>query len=390
MEGRYLELYNHINMIEKLDGNIYSELLSIYGEGLVNKVIEQLISEEACNLDKFEYYLYRISSYDNMISKNVYNSYIDDISLFPTFSKDENIRLTEEIFSIICQIKGMFNFSCVEDEVNFDESWISDNVKKFMEQCDDTDKLEEMKKLFSQFLSKRNKLIEGNLRLVILLAKQFKVNDTIFVEAIQMGNMGLMRAIEKFSPEYKVTFATYAYYWIKQFIIRNIYNVLYPYSIPANKVGSYYTLRRVQKELYDQCGREATNKEIAEVMGVSVKKVELLKSTFTDPLSLYETYGTEEEKDTMLIDFIEDENFSISRDLNYLELVLTIERCMDLFLNEQEKTVIKGRFGFNDGDIQTLDSIAKKMGRTKERVRQIETKALRKLNVRCSDLKDCM
>lgn len=388
MNGDYIKVYNYLNSIEKLNASIYSNLLSIYGELLVNKVIDDMIEYGGNNLIRFDYYITKVISYNEVITKSLIESYNIDISLIPMLSKDENIRLCREISLIIDEIRNLYYFETNDDRIKFDNSWIRDNVWNYLLSCKDIDKLNKMNELYKKFIFKRNKLVEGNLRLVILVAKKFNVNESTFIEAIQLGNMGLMRAVEKVNPSFNISFSTYAYYWINQAITRGIYDVIYPYSIPEYQIGVYHSYKKIRKKLYDIYGREPSSKEIANEMGVSVKKIELLQTVFNDPLSLYETYGTDEEKDTRLIEFIEDRNNYVSKDINYLELSIAIESSMDLYLSESEKIVLMNRFGFINGNCDTLEVIANKIGKTRERVRQIEGRALRKLRAKCGDFEE--
>lgn len=388
MNGDYIKVYNYLNSIEKLNASIYSNLLSIYGELLVNKVIDDMIEYGGDNLVKFDYYITKIISYNEVTTKSLIESYNIDISLIPMLSKDENIKLCREISLIIDEIRNLYDFETNDDRIKFDNSWIRDNVWNYLLSCKDIDKLNKMNELYKKFIIKRNILVEGNLRLVILVAKKFNINESTFIEAIQLGNIGLMRAVEKVNPSFNISFSTYAYYWINQAITRGIYDVIYPYSIPEYQIGVYHSYKKIRKKLYDSYGREPSSKEIANEMGVSVKKIELLQTVFNAPLSLYETYGTDEEKDTRLIEFIEDRNNSISKDINYLELSIALDSSMDLYLSESEKIVLMNRFGFINGNCDTLEVIAKKIGKTRERVRQIEGRALRKLRVKCGDFEE--
>ena len=388
MNGDYIKVYNYLNSIEKLNASIYSNLLSIYGELLVNKVIDDMIEYGGDNLVKFDYYITKIISYNEVITKSLIESYNIDISLIPMLSKDDNIRLCREISLIIDEIRNLYDFETNDDRIKFDNSWILDNVNNFLLSCKDVYKLDKMKELYRKFVYKRNKLVSGNLRLVILVAKKFNINESTFIEAIQLGNMGLMRAVEKVNPSFDISFSTYAYYWINQAITRGIYGVIYPYSIPEYQVSLYHSFKKIRKKLYDSYGREPSNREIADEMGVDINKIELLQTIFMDPLSLYETYGNDEEMDTMLIQFIEDRDSSVSKDINHLELSIALDSSMDLYLSNNEKIVIMNRYGFVNGNCDTLEMVAKKIGKTKERVRQIENMALRKLRVKCGDFEE--
>lgn len=387
MEEKYLEIYSYLTSIEKLDSGIYSDLLSRYSEDLVNKVIDQMIDDDPNNIKKFDYYLSNIIVYDKMVSKSLFEYYGDDIGSIPVLTADENINLSKYLYEIIDKIRVI-----VGDELNLDSDkiekiWICDLVDRFMAMCNDEDKLRYVKLLYNEFLDKRNKLVQGNIRLVILVAKEFNINESIFMDCIQYGNMGLMRAVDKFNPSFNTIFTTYAYYWIKQFIIRYVYNLIYPYYIPAHQVGIYQRYKKVQKELFDKLGRSATDGEIAKEMDINISNVESLKCIFNDTVSLYTGVNSGNAEGSMLIDFIEDSDFSVSKEIDYKDLCNVVNNSIDSSLNERERMVIRRRFGFDRDECETLESNGRDFGITRERIRQIENKAIRKLS-KCKNLYD--
>lgn len=387
MEEKYLEIYNYLTSIEKLDSGIYSDLLSRYNEDLVNKVIDQMIDDDPNNIKKFDYYLSNIIVYDKMVSKSLFEYYGDDISLIPMLTADENINLSKYLYEIIDKIRVI-----VGDELNLDSDkiekiWICDLVDRFMAMCNDEDKLRYVKSLYNEFLDKRNKLVQGNMRLVILVAKEFNINESIFMDCIQYGNMGLMRAVDKFNPSFNTIFTTYAYMWIKQFIMRYVYNLIYPYYIPEYQVGIYQRYKKVQKKLFDKLGRSATDGEIAKEMDINISNVESLKCIFNDTISLYAIINGGNAGGSMLIDFIEDRDFSVSKEIDYKDLCNVVNNSIDSSLNERERMVIRRRFGFDRDECETLESIGRDFGITRERIRQIENKAIRKLS-KCKNLYD--
>lgn len=390
MQQTNIELIKCLNDIKKLDAKTYSNLLSVYGEELLNKTIEQLIDENSGNLSKFDYYVSKITSYDDAVAKSIFDAYGIDLSLIETLSKEVNIELATEIYYILKELNYlMLEMVSVDD--NFEHSWISDKVDRCILECNDKAKLNELKCRYNEFLVKRNKIVEGNLRLVITVAKKFNINESIFAEAIQYGNMGLMRAVEKYSPSYGVTFATYAYYWIRQSITRSIYNVINPVSVPAHQVNIYYRMKKVQRKLSNDLGRDATDEEIAKFMNIDEEDVKILRRAFNDSLSLYEPLGgAEREEDSMLINFIEDENASVSKELFDAELNMTIREKMNNVLTSKEKFVIERRFGFYDGNCLTLEQVGQELGVSRERVRQIEKRVIGKLSIKFKDLKNYM
>ena len=174
-------------------------------------------------------YLSNIIVYDKMVSKSLFEYYGDDISLIPMSTADENINLSKYLYEMIDEIRVIVGNELNLDNDEIEKIWICDLVDRFMVMCNDEDKLRYVKSLYNEFLDKRNKLVQGNMRLVILVAKEFNINESIFMDCIQYGNMGLMRAVDKFNPSFNTIFTTYAYMWIKQFIMKYVYNLIYPY-----------------------------------------------------------------------------------------------------------------------------------------------------------------
>lgn len=389
MEENYIDLYNYLNNINKLDANVYSKLLTVYDEKVVNKVIEQLIDENSNNLSKFDYYISKVIRYeDDVVSTSIFESYGMDLSEFPTFSKEENDSLTNEIFMIVQKLNQLIYEVC---EWNVDLCkifWLSDRVEKSIELCKDIDKVNEIKRLYNMFLLKRNTLVSGNLRLVISIAKRFHINESIFNESIQYGNMGLMRAVEKYDPAFNTSFATYSYYWIKQCITRNIHNVMYPFIIPMNQVSLYYKYKKVKNGLEKELYREPTVPEIAEGMNISIPSLEMIINRFNDSLSLYDQVKNGEDNDSgMYIDFVEDENASVSDIMFNKDMIDEVQKAFG-YLTDKERMVLEYRFGFVDGNVRTLNEVGEEFGVTRERIRQIEAKAIRKLSLKCKSLKD--
>lgn len=382
-------VYKELAKIKMLDADSYSRLLSIYGEELVNKTIEQMIDDNSRNLIKFDYYVSKIIAYDDMVSKNSFELYGMDLACIPRLSKDESMLLMKEIFEIINKINTLLNEIACENEIYdfLDKTWLCDRIELCLDKCSDVydDKLLELRKLYKKFINKRNYIAECNLRLVITVAKRNYINGNVFNDAIQYGNMGLLRAIEKFDPSFNVTFATYAYYWIRQLMMRNIYNVIYSVSIPAGKVRFYNQMKKVIREFEHEYGRTPSDIEISNIMDKDVETISTVRRAFNEGVSLYDSVAGKDNDDSMIIDFVVDENASATNEVMERVIQEEISKIMDTCLNEKEKRVIEERFGFIDGSCPTLDKVGEKMGVTRERIRQIESKSLRKLKYKFRD-----
>ena len=319
-----------------------------------------LDEEDEVEVDKID-----LSVPDGVSVEGPVRMYLKEIGKVPLLSADEEIELAQKMedgavaAEKISILKGRMDNATDEEKAD-----LKDEIKKLQKEVD-----------FGADAKKR--LAEANLRLVVSIAKRYVGRGMLFLDLIQEGNLGLIKAVEKFDYKKGYKFSTYATWWIRQAITRAIADQARTIRIPVHMVETINKLIRVSRQLLQELGREPSPEEIAAEMNMPVERVREILKISQEPVSLETPIG--EEEDSHLGDFIKDDNVPVPADAAAFTLLKEqLEEVLGT-LTEREQKVLTLRFGLEDGRARTLEEVGKEFNVTRERIRQIEAKALRKL-----------
>ncbi len=318
----------------------------------------------------------------SMITEADLESFADSYKLEP----DDMITLRAELDNAGVKINDpdLDNDDTGDDEGGEDVNVVDDSVKMYLKEIGKIELLNaEQERDIAQRMADgdeeaKEMLINSNLRLVVSIAKKYMNRGLSLLDLIQEGNLGLIKAVDKFDYTKGFKFSTYATWWIRQAITRAIADQARTIRIPVHMVETINKLTRVQRQLVQDLGREPTTEELAKEMGMEPAKIREIQKISQDPISIDKPVG--EEEDSHLVDFISNDELAapeeeVARILLKEDLIKALNS-----LTERERKVIELRFGLKDGIPMTLEQVGKKLGVTRERIRQIEAKAIRKLS----------
>ncbi|MGN0703731.1 MAG: RNA polymerase sigma factor RpoD [Lentihominibacter sp.] len=379
------------NMLDDETKNLVIRDLSAKAEGKNKKVltyteISDRLGDAEIDKDQME------EIYDALVGKGievVFESEPDDLELMEI--EDEDVE-DPEVEAVMADNPGAKE---IDLEATISKSIaVDDPVRMYLKEIGKVplltaqEEIDLAKRMEAGDEYAKQKLCEANLRLVVSIAKKYVGRGMLFLDLIQEGNLGLIKAVDKFDWTKGYKFSTYATWWIRQAITRSIADQARTIRIPVHMVETINKLIRVSRQLLQEEGREPTPDEIAAEMGISVEKVREILKIAQEPVSLETPIG--EEEDSHLGDFIPDDDAPAPAEAAAFSMLK--EQLVDVLgtLTEREQKVLKLRFGLEDGRARTLEEVGKKFDVTRERIRQIEAKALRKLRhpTRSKKLKD--
>lgn len=389
-QARFDEKLTGLLAVAKKKKNVleYQEIVDYFsdatlGEEQFDKIIKVL---EQNNVD-----ILRITEDDEVDAEEIVLSEEDEVDVENIdLSVPDGISIEDPVRMYLKEI-GKVPLLSAEDEIEFalkmeagavaqEKIAILEKRIGNVDEAEEAEIREEIKSLKEELEAgdeAKKRLAEANLRLVVSIAKRYVGRGMLFLDLIQEGNLGLIKAVEKFDHRKGFKFSTYATWWIRQAITRAIADQARTIRIPVHMVETINKLIRVSRQLLQELGREPTPEEIAEEMKLPVERVREILKISQEPVSLETPIG--EEEDSHLGDFIQDDNVPVPADAAAFTLLK--EQLVEVLstLTEREQKVLRLRFGLDDGRARTLEEVGKEFNVTRERIRQIEAKALRKL-----------
>ena len=336
------------------------DVLRITDDDSDDEILLDVDDEDEIEVEKID-----LSVPDGVSIEDPVRMYLKEIGKVPLLSAEEEIELAKNMEAgAVAKEKIAILKSREENATEEELAEIKEEIKNLQKDLDAGDEA-------------KKRLAEANLRLVVSIAKRYVGRGMLFLDLIQEGNLGLIKAVEKFDYRKGYKFSTYATWWIRQAITRAIADQARTIRIPVHMVETINKLIRVSRQLLQELGREPTPEEIAEEMSMPVERVREILKISQEPVSLETPIG--EEEDSHLGDFIQDDNVPVPADAAAFTLLKEqLEEVLGT-LTEREQKVLTLRFGLEDGRARTLEEVGKEFNVTRERIRQIEAKALRKL-----------
>ena len=336
------------------------DVLRITDDDSDDEILLDVDDEDEIEVEKID-----LSVPDGVSIEDPVRMYLKEIGKVPLLSAEEEIELAKNMEAgAVAKEKIAILKSREENATEEELAEIKEEIKNLQKDLDAGDEA-------------KKRLAEANLRLVVSIAKRYVGRGMLFLDLIQEGNLGLIKAVEKFDYRKGYKFSTYATWWIRQAITRAIADQARTIRIPVHMVETINKLIRVSRQLLQELGREPSPEEIAAEMNMPVERVREILKISQEPVSLETPIG--EEEDSHLGDFIQDENVPVPAEAAAFTLLREqLEEVLGT-LTEREQKVLKLRFGLEDGRSRTLEEVGKEFDVTRERIRQIEAKALRKL-----------